>query len=413
MKQLAFAVVVLAAHALFFYNLSKFVRVAALGRASGLQESWGQRVGSLLKFFFGQRKVMEEKSSLHHLAIYWGFLVLTLATTEMLVGGLLGEWFSSDLLKAALALPALAGTFTGPWSPGNAVNLLRRESLLGPGIVGGGPMLIEALRKAAEAAGVEVRTEAAVERLQIEGGAVTGVSLAEGETLTAAVVAASCHPFHTLCELCPPGSIEYRLEHRIRTFRSRGCVAQVRLALKRPPCLHAEEVEYARTGAHLDDLERAYDAIKYGELPQTPILDIHVPTVAQPELAPEGHAVLTASVYFVPYALASGWDDEARRRLGDRVIEILAQYDAEIPDSVVGREVLTPVDLEARYGIHGGDTHHGEHSLDQLLVRPTPECLHYRTPVRGLFLCGSGSHPGGGLTCAPAELAVDAILSSG
>lgn len=339
-------------------------------------------------------------------------LMELLRLPAMCVGDVLREYFGSHQLTAALALPALAGTFTGPWSPGNAINLLRRECLLGPGIAGGGPMLVAALAKAAEAAGVEIRREATVAKLRIGRDGIEGVVLEGGEELDAPIVAASCHPWHTLCELAPPEAIEHRLEHRARTFRSRGRVAQVLLALDRAPTLGGEPVEHARTGAHLDELERAFDAIKYDEVPQTPILELHVPTVANPELAPKGHAVLSALVHFVPYAKRDGgWDDESRARLGDRVVEILGQHDAKLPGSVVGRQVLTPADLEQRYGLHGGHLHHGEHSLDQLLVRPTPECVRYETPVKGLWLCGSGSHPGGGLTCAPGEQAARAMLA--
>jgi phytoene dehydrogenase-like protein len=347
-------------------------------------------------------------------------LLELLRLPPMCVGDIMRERFASDRLSATLCLPALAGTFTGPWSPGNGLDLLRRASLLGPGVVGGGPMLVDALARAARAAGVELRTGARVARLRVGPSGVEGVVLGDGEVLRAPLVAASCHPFHTLCELVPPGLVEHRLEHRIRTFRSRGSVAQVLLALDRAPRLSGHEgVEFAHTAGHLDDLERAFDAMKYGEVPQTPVLDVHVPTVARPDLAPAGHAVISALVYYVPYALRhgggrpeeGGFGDDARQRLGDRVIELLGRHDAGLPGSVVGRQVLVPVDLERRYGLHGGHLHHGEHSLDQLLVRPAPECVRYRTPLPGLWLCGSGSHPGGGLTCAPGELAARAMLA--
>ncbi|MCH9688879.1 MAG: NAD(P)/FAD-dependent oxidoreductase, partial [Deltaproteobacteria bacterium] len=333
----------------------------------------------------------------------------------MCVADVLGEWFSSPLLTAALSLPALAGTFTGPWSPGNAINLLRRESLSGPGVVGGGPMLVAALQRAAESAGVEIRTGTAVERIRMGARGVQGVTLVGGETIDATQVAASCHPRHTLLELVTPGSIEYRLEHRIDTFRTRGTVAHVLLALDKAPSLGGpddETIQWARTGAHVDDLERAHDALKYREIPSTPILDVHLPTVEQPDLAPPGHAVASVLVHFAPHSPDGGWTDDARDALGDRVVELLGEHDAGLPGSVVGRQVLTPSDLEARYGVAGGNLHHGEHSLDQLLVRPTPECIHHRTPLPGLFLCGSGSHPGGGLTCAPGELAAAAMLAA-
>lgn len=340
-------------------------------------------------------------------------LLELLRLPPMAVGDVLRERFASERLSAALALPALAGTFTGPWSPGNGLDLLRRESLLGPGVVGGGPMLVDALAKAAWAAGVEIRTGAAVQRLLVGKHGIEGVALVGGQELRAPLVAASCHPWRTFCELAPPEALEHRLEHRIRTFRSRGCVAQVLLALDRAPRFHAgEPAELVRVAGRLDDIERAFDAIKYGEPSDEPVLDVHVPTVARPELAPEGHAVVSALVYYVPYALEGGWSDDARRRLGDRVVEILGRHDAALPGSVVGRRVLVPEDFERIHGLHGGHLHHGEHALDQLLVRPTPECVHYRTPIRGLWLCGSGSHPGGGLTCAPGELAARAMLAA-
>jgi len=340
-------------------------------------------------------------------------LLELLRLPPMCVGDVLRERFTSDRVSAALCLPALAGTFTGPWSPGNGLDLLRRESLLGPGVVGGGPMLVEALAKAARTAGAEIRTGAAVKRLLVGKHGIEGVVLARGEEIRAPIVAASCHPWRTFCELAPPELLEHRLDHRIRTFRSRGSVAQVLLALDRAPRFWSgEPAEFVRVAGHLDEIERAFDAIKYGEVPQTPVLDVHVPTVAQPELAPKGHAVVSALVYFVPYARKDGWNDAARQRLGDRVVEILGRHDAGLPGSVVGRKVLVPKDLEEQYGLHGGHLHHGEHALDQLLVRPTPECVRYRTPIHGLWLCGSGSHPGGGLTCAPGELAAQAILAA-
>jgi phytoene dehydrogenase-like protein len=339
-------------------------------------------------------------------------LMELLRLPPMCVGDVLRERFASDRVSAALALPALAGTFTGPWSPGNGLELLRRASLMGAGVVGGGPMLVDALTRAARAAGAEIHTSAAVTRLLVGRSGIEGVVIAGGEEIRAPLVAASCHPWNTFCELAPPGVLGERLEHRIRTFRSRGCVAQVLLALDRAPRFGGgEPAEFVRTAGHLDEIERAFDAIKYGEVPQSPVLDVHVPTVARPDLAPTGHAVVSALVYYVPYARRGGWDDAARERLGDRVVEILGRHDGGLPGSVVGRKVLVPVDLERQYGLHGGHLHHGEHALDQLLVRPTPECVRYRTPIPGLWLCGSGSHPGGGITCAPGELAAKAVVA--
>ena len=325
----------------------------------------------------------------------------------------LGEWFEDDLLKAALALPAISGTFLGPRSPGSNFNLLLREAAAGPGVEGDGPALIAALEKSVRDHGVEIRTGATVERVLLGRHSVEGVALAGGEEIRAVVVAASCDPKRLFLELLSPGSIARRLEHRIEKFRTRGTTAQVLLALNRPlrfACRPEQPVELARTGGDLIRLERAFDAVKYRKLPDEPVLEVHVPTVSCPGLAPDGHEVASILVHFVPYDLEPGWDDEQQERLADRVVTILERHAPGVTAATVARQVLSPVDLEARYALTGGHVHHGEHALDQLLIRPAPECVGYRTPIPGLFLCGSGSHPGGGLTCAPGRLAARAIL---
>jgi phytoene dehydrogenase-like protein len=169
-------------------------------------------------------------------------------------------------------------------------------------------------------------------------------------------------------------------------------------------------VEFARTGDDLTQLEKAFDAAKYGRWSESPVLDIHVPTVSNPDLAPRGHAVASVLVYAAPYHLHTPWDDEQRRRLGDAVVSTLECYAPGVSRAIVAREVLSPLDLEARYGLVAGHLYHGDHSLDQLVLRPVLECARYGTPISGLYLCGSGSHPGGGITCAPGSLAAAAIL---
>lgn len=333
----------------------------------------------------------------------------------MPIADLLSEWFETDLLKAALALPAISGTWLGPRSPGSAANFLLWEAAAGPGVQGGGPALVAALEKAARAAGVEIRTGAAVERLMVEDGRVRGVGLEGGEAIAADAVAASCDPKQLFLRLVPPGAIPYRLERRIQGFRTRGTTAQVLLALGAPPRFAAHPdgaVELARTGSRLDDLERAFDAVKYRRVSDTPILEIHVPTVASPDLAPAGGAVVSVLVHFAPHDLAGGWDAAARERLGDRVVALLEAHAPGLARDVAGRLVLSPADLGERYALPQGHPHHGEHALDQWLVRPSPECARHRTPVAGLYLCGSGVHPGGGLTCAPGALGAEALLAS-
>ncbi len=327
----------------------------------------------------------------------------------------LGEWFESEALQALLALPALAGTFAGPRSPGTTSNLLRLEALAAPGPAGGGPALVAALEAAGRAHGAQVRTGCGVRRVVVESGRVRGVELDDGERIEADRVAASCDPKRLLLELLAPGTLSSRLTDRIRRYRARGTTAHVRLALARPPRFAArpdEPIEFARSGARLDDLERAFDAIKYRATAAEPILDVHVPSASLPALAPPGAAVVSVQVHFVPYDLAAGWSDGERGRLADHVVARLERHAPGLAGTVLGREVLVPVDLEERYGLTGGCALHGEHALDQLLVRPTAECARYATPLPGLWLCGSGSHPGGGLTCLPGALAAGAILSA-
>jgi phytoene dehydrogenase-like protein len=334
----------------------------------------------------------------------------------MCVADWLGEWFEGDHLKAALALPAVAGTYMGPWSPGSTANLLLWEATSGPGLVAGGSSLIAALESAARSLGVAIRTSAPVAWILPKPTGGLAVILESGEEAVAKVVLSSCDPKTTLLRLVPPRHLPAKTVRRMGNFRMRGTTAQVLLALDAPPRFPARPdhaVLFARTGARLDDLERAFDAVKYRRVSETPVLEIHVPTAADPTLAPPGRAVLSVLVHFAPYDLEQGWTDEARDRLGDRVLEILERHAPGIGSTVLARRVLSPADLEARYGLWGGHLHHGEHALDQILIRPIPECAGYKTPVPGLYLCGSGAYPGGGLTCAPGALAAAAVLDGG
>jgi phytoene dehydrogenase-like protein len=324
----------------------------------------------------------------------------------------LGENFETEILKSALAMPAIAGTWMGPRSPWSNTNLLLWESAAGPGLSGGGPALVAALEKAARASGAEIRTKARVIRIDPDGDGVGGVMLEGGEKIQAPLVAASCDPKQLFLDLVPPAILSTRLQHRIQGYRMRGTTAQVLLALKAPlrfACRKNEEIEYARTGGRLVEMERAFDAVKYRKFSEKPVLEIHAPPSSGGN-APAGQGVASILVHFAAYDLDPAWDDGQRARLGDNVVSILEEHAPGLSSSIVARKVIAPPDIEARYGVTGGHIHHGEHCLDQILIRPTPECHAYRTPIRGLFLCGSGSYPGGGLTCAPGALAASAIL---
>lgn len=336
-----------------------------------------------------------------------------LRITPMCIADWLDEWFEGDLLKAGLAASALDGCFAGPWSPGTTTNFLWMESTVAEPIAGGSPALIDALEKAAMANGAEIRCGEPVKEITVENGRVSGVVIRSGERLEAKMVAASCDPRHLFLDLVPSLHLSATLEHDISVFRVRGTTAKVNLALKGPAefsCRPGLRPERIRVGETVDELERAFDPVKYRQFSRRPALDILVPTIETPELAPAGHHVLSIMVHCAPYGLEGSWNGASKKELCRAVVDRLQEYAPGIRDSIAGHQVLSPYDLESTYGMSGGHLFHGEHATDQLVVRPTPDCTGYRSPYEGLFLCGSGSHPGGGITCAPGALAARRML---
>ena len=331
----------------------------------------------------------------------------------MSLGDWLGEWFESELLRCIIAAPALMGTMTGPRSPGGAGNLIRCESLAGASLEGGPAGLIAALEAAARSYGAEIRTASDVTCIRVSGGGVTGVTLAGGETFDAPIVAASCDPKTTFLNLIGGRTLDPVFQKRVEHIRMRGTTAKVNLALSSPlrfACRPDLQIERARVGETLSEMEKAFDAVKYQRFSNVPMLDIYVPH--SNDKSGTAFQMVSIIAHFVPYDLDGGWSDAKREQLGDAVVESLARCAPDVKASIVAREVLSPVDIEQRFGVTGGHIHHGEHALDQLAVRPTPECARYAAPITGLFLCGSGSHPGGDLTCAPGALAAARIARS-
>jgi phytoene dehydrogenase-like protein len=338
-----------------------------------------------------------------------------LRVPPMCVADWLNEWFESDVLKGGLAHGALIGTWAGPWSPGTAANLLLLECTTRQSVVGGAAGLTAALERASRQLGVEVRTHAEVTRIRLEDGRVAGVVLASGEEIPTRVVASALDPRTTFLRLIEPATLPVAFEHRIGVLRARGTSAKVHLALKRRLEFAAkpgERVARARTTGTLDDLERAFDPVKNRQASERPLLDIFIPSVARGDVAPDGCDIVSLLVHFAPFDLAGGWTPSARERLGDAAVAELERVAPGVSKAIVAREVLTPADLAERYGLDGGHIHHLEPGLDQLVIRPSMETMRYATPVRGLFLCGAGSHPGGGVTCAPGALAADAIVAA-
>ncbi|MCG8417249.1 MAG: NAD(P)/FAD-dependent oxidoreductase [Proteobacteria bacterium] len=323
------------------------------------------------------------------------------------------ELFQGERLRAALAASAIEGTFAGPRSPGSAANLLIRECTAGAEVQGGPASLISAVAGAARSHGAEIRTHARVSRITVgSDSAVTGIEIDGGEVIRADIVVASCDPKTVFLDLIGSEYLPARLATDIGRIRTRGTTAKVHLAISGSiESKDGEPVEALRTGESLDDLERAFDAAKYGEISSRPVLDVRVPSLSDPDLCPEGHHVVSILAHFAARDLRGSWNDIQRETLGRVVIETLAEHVPGLSERIVAREILSPIDIESHYGVSGGHIYHGEHAPDQLLfMRPTIQCAKYATPIRGLFLCGSGSHPGGGITCGPGALAAKTIL---
>ncbi|MCA9752464.1 MAG: NAD(P)/FAD-dependent oxidoreductase [Gemmatimonadetes bacterium] len=330
----------------------------------------------------------------------------------MCVADWLKEWFRSERLGCLLAGPALDFGFAGPWSPATNALLVRHEILSGLVPRGGPAALVRALEASARAAGVDIRTGAPVAGIIAAAGAARGVRLASGEEEPASVVLSTLDPKTTFLTLLPAGTLDPALVHRLEAYRSNGMTAKVHLAVagtiefaSRP----GERIRRARTGDSFDAVERQFDSAKYRQISPRPVLDVCVPSVESPELAPEGDSVVSVLVHWAPRDRAEGWSDGARDQLGNLVLAALAEHLPELPAAVREIDVLTPADLETRFGLAGGHLLQGEHGLDQLAARPTPELARHVTPIRGLLLGGDGAWPGGGLTGWPGALAASAV----
>jgi len=337
----------------------------------------------------------------------------------MSIRDFLNEWFETELLKASFAVDGLIGTFEGPFSPGTAFGLVPRfrPDVHGTGsafVRGGMGALANAFGQAARDSGVTIRTEAEVTRIVSVNGRVTGVEVNGGETIDARIVASNADPKRTFLHLVNPEELGPEFLNHVRNFEMNGVVAKVNFALDGAPrlTLAGDGVPpHFRVCPSLEYMERAYDDAKYGRVSKDPFLDVTVPTVVDPDLAPPGKHVMSALVQYAPFALRRGQWDTEREKLGERVTAILEDHMPGLERLILHRQVLTPVDLQEKFGLTEGHIYHGEMTLDQSLVlRPVPGWSRYRTPVEGLYLCGSGSHPGGGITGAPGYNAAREIL---
>ncbi len=362
----------------------------------------------------------------------------------MAVADFVAEFFETELLRAVIASRGIFGTALGPWSAGSTAVLLLRAAAdshpVGSAAFprGGLGSFTRALAESAKAAGAEIRTDAEVRHIRIKDGSVTGIVLADGEEISVEAVVSGVDPKRTFFHLVDPSHLDPTFANRMKNFRANGNVAKVNLALGSLPTFTALDATEGflkslsgriHIGPEIDYLERAFDASKYGEFSKAPWLDVTIPTILDPSLAPDGKHVLSAYVQFAPFKLVDrsagaekldrsagaqkkegNWDTR-RKELGDTVIKTLATYAPNLPGLVEGIQVITPKDLETSYGFTGGHIFHGELALDQLFtMRPVLDWARYKTPIRGLFLCGSGTHPGNGLTGASGANAAREII---
>lgn len=345
-----------------------------------------------------------------------------LRTLPEAIGDRLDTEFESPLLKGALAFDATLGSAEGPYAPGTSFRGVLREAarLQGQGMTipaGGMGALVDALSAAIVASGGEVRAEAPVQRIIVEEGKVAGIVLPGGVEIRAPLILSSISPHATMFDLVGARHVETDDVRELRHSAPRGAVAKINLALDRLPAfsglapdLHGARLLIVPSLAELDD---ACTAARGGGLPFEPMMEVLLPSVADPSLVPEGRHVMSIIVHNVPHEMEGGWEAH-REALVQRVVRTLESYAPDIADAMIAGEILTPPDIEARYGLAGGDWHQGDIRLDRLLsFRPAPAYGRYATPLPGLWLCGAGSHPGGGVTGLPGWLAAGAVLERG
>ncbi len=341
----------------------------------------------------------------------------------------LDEWFESEVLKAPMAVSGIIGTYLGVRSPGTAYVLLHHYmgeidgAFRAWGFSKGGTGGISlSIANAALAAGAEIETSTGVAQVLLKDGRARGVVLEDGREILAKTVVSGVDPHRTFLRLVGAQHLPNELVDHIRRYRMRGSSGKVNLAVDRLPQFTSRPGD----GLHMrgdiavapsiDYLERAYDEAKYGRWSKRPYINVVIPTLTDPSLAPPGKHIVSCFVQYAPYALAEGPEQWPKYRdaFGDDVIDTLEELAPGLRDSILFRQVLTPWDLQQEFGLTEGNIFHGELSLEQLFfLRPAPGWAKYETPIKGLWMCGSGTHPGGGIMGAPGQLAAARMLSEG
>jgi phytoene dehydrogenase-like protein len=343
----------------------------------------------------------------------------------MSIADLLNEWFETEALKAAIGAAGVLGSFVGPRQQGTSFLFLHHQlgsptsALRSAGSIRGGiGKLPEALARAARQCGADIRLDRTVANIAVRNDAAAGVTLQNGDEIAANIVVSSADVKTTFQTLLGPVFLDPHFLLQIKNIRARGTVAKVNLALDTPPKFTGLESGRELSGVihigpSLDYLERASDDAKYGRFSKQPFLEIVIPSLADPSLAPEGKHVMSVWMQYAPYQLREGdWPAE-REPLGDAVVSLIEDYAPGFKNSILHRQVLTPLDLEQQFGLTGGHVFHAEMALDQIFfMRPVPGWSAYHTPIDNLYLCGSGTHPGGGVTGLPGYYAARQILKN-
>jgi phytoene dehydrogenase-like protein len=365
-------------------------------------------------YFLGQR--FRELSSDER---YTLIQLMTMSAADFL-----DQWFETDVLKATMSASGIIGTFLGIRSPGTAYVLLHHYMGEIDGAFrswgfsrGGTGAISNAIAAAARELGVEIRTQASVDKIIVKNGRTTGLALKTGEEISANVVSSSVDPHLTFEKFLEASDLPSGFLESVRRYKFRGSSGKVNLALDALPdfkCLPGQ-------GAHLrgaisispsiEYMERAYDDAKYGRYSRKPYIDMVIPSLTDPSVAPPGKHVLSCFVQYAPYKLAQGTWDDHKEAFGDTVINTIAEHAPNIKKIIIGRQILTPLDLEREFGLTQGNIFQGELSLEQLFfLRPVPGWAYYRTPIDNLYMCGSATHPGGGIMGAPGRIASQVIL---
>jgi len=352
-------------------------------------------------------------------------MVELLRVLPMPVADLLDEWFSDAALKATLAAGGLQHLRQGPRSAGTTYTMLHHHVGRAAGsfrhrtaVRGGMAALVEALAAAARAHGVSFRTGTVVDRVAVAKGRASGVVLSSGEVIRCRTTLSGAEPRRTFLELVDAAHLDPAFLRAVRHIKYRGVWAKVNLALDGLPTFDGVGDNAAalsgviHIGPTMDYLERAYDGAKHGGVSASPLIEAVIPSLSDPSLAPAGKHVMSVAVQYVPYRPEDGaWTPERADELADRVVGLLTEHAPNLKGLIRQRQVMTPADLEARWGLPEGHLYQGELTLDQVLfMRPVPGWSRSATPVEGLYLCGAAAHPGGGVLGGPGALAARAVL---